>query len=54
MSELENMIRKYASLHPDVDLDTAAYRVLVDQIKHVERICDTEGLYDRLFKEAGK
>ena len=48
MSSIELAIVLYARLN-DVDMDTAAYRVLVDIIGNVEKTQDTAGLYDRMF-----
>ena len=48
MTPLEWMILAYAGLH-NVDLDTAAYRVLADLMRSIDDACSCEGLYDRMF-----
>jgi len=48
MSRLEKMIRIYAFIH-NVDMDTAAYRVIVDLIKSTDGVRSCAGLYDRMF-----
>lgn len=50
MTRLEKMIRVYAFLH-NVDLDTAAYRVIVDLVESTDKTRTVAGLYDRMFGE---
>ena len=48
MTPLEWMILAYAGLH-NVDLDTAAYRVLADLMRSIDGVRSCAGLYDRMF-----